>query len=60
MEWNYQLTVHPSPPDAQTDDAGDPVQELGGEEDGERLVKEHPLWETLKGEKKIACLSSAF
>ena len=42
------LTVDASPPDAEADDAGDPVQELGGEQDGERLVEEHALRETLK------------
>ena len=47
-----QLTVQPSSPDAETDDAGDPVQELCGKQDGERLVKEHAFGETLKERKK--------
>ena len=42
------LTVHAAPPDAETDDAGDPLQELGGEQDGERLVEEHALRKTLQ------------
>ena len=42
------LTVDASLPDAEADDAGDPVQELGGEQDGERLVEEHALRETLQ------------
>ena len=50
---SLSLTVHPSSPDAQTDDAGDPVQEFGGEEDGERLVEEHALGETLKEGKRL-------
>ena len=49
---NSQLTVQPSSPDAETDDAGDPVQELCGKQDGERLVKEHAFGETLKERKK--------
>ena len=42
------LTVDASLPDAEADDAGDPVQELGGEQDRERLVEEHALRETLQ------------
>ncbi len=44
----YSLTFD-VPSCAEADDARDPVEELLGEQDGERLVEEHVVGETLHG-----------